>query len=150
MYISELQPHYTFIDPSGKPWRYGTIIMLDPFPQHCGFLDYDEDGEQLLLHKSKTEGPIITGPEGFVDGPVTYRVWVPISNQQADVWLANAYAAIDRREFWTPFDNCQDFISKSTSGRSGSPTRDTIISGAILMGGLKLVAELFSNQGRRA
>jgi hypothetical protein len=150
MYIRELQPHHTFTDPSGKPWRYGTIIMLDPFPQHCGFLDYDEGGEQLLLHKSKTEGPIITGPEGFMDRPVTYRAWLPISDQQADEWLENAYAAIDRGEFWTPFDNCQDFISKSTTGKSGSPTRDAIIGGAILLGGLKLAADLLSNQGRRA
>ena len=27
MYISELQPHYTFMDPSGKPWpSFGTSL----------------------------------------------------------------------------------------------------------------------------
>lgn len=150
MYVSELQPHYTFTDVSGIPWRYGTIIMLDRFPHHCGFLDYDKNGEQILLHKSKDYGPIITGPEGFLDCPMTYRVSVPISDQQADEWLANAYAAIDHGEFWTPFDNCQDFVSKSTTGKNGSPTRDAIIRGAILLGGLKLAADLYRNQERSA
>jgi hypothetical protein len=150
IYVSVLQPHYTFTDVSGTPWRYGTIIMLDRFPHHCGFLDYDRNAEQILLHKSQDHGPIITGPEGFVDCPVTYRVWVPISDQQADEWLASAYAAVDRGEFWSPFDNCQNFVSKSTTGKNGSPTRDAIIGGAILLGGLKLVADLCSKQERRA
>ena len=150
MYIGELQPHYTFTDPLGRPWRYGTIIMLEPFPQHCGFLDYDENGNQILLHKSKSGGTVMTGPEGFLDRPAPYRVRLPVSDQQADEWLTNAYAAIDHGEFWTPFDNCQDFVSKSTTGKSGSPTRDAIIGGAILLGGLKLAADLLGNRGWRA
>jgi hypothetical protein len=146
MYIKKLQPQHTFTNENGEPWPRGTIIMLDPFPQHCGFLDYNERGEQILLHKSKSEGPIISGPEGFIDGPTEYRVWLPESDQQADEWLNNAYAAIDRGEFWTPFDNCQDFVSKRTIGRSGSPTRDAIIGGVILLGGLKIAADLFESR----
>ena len=148
MYIKTLQPHHAFTNQNLEPWPRGTIIVLDPFPQHCGFLDYNEKGEQILLHKSKTEGPIISGPEGFIDGPTTYRVRLPVSDQQADEWLNNAYAAIDRGEFWTPFDNCQDFVSKSTTGRSGSPTRDAIIGAVIFLGGVKFAADLF--QSRRA
>jgi hypothetical protein len=83
-----------------------------------------------------------------VDRPVTYRVWVPISNQQAEEWLANAYGAIDQGGFWTPFDNCQDFVSNSTAGKSGSPTRDAIIGGVVLLGSLKLAAGFLSNQRR--
>jgi hypothetical protein len=96
MYVNELQPHYTFTDVSGIPWRYGTIIMLDRFPQHCGFLDYDKNGEQILLHKSKDYGPIITGPEGFVDCPVTYRVWVPIPCSSVPVSIASMGIPIRR------------------------------------------------------
>ena len=146
MYIKTLEPQHTFTNENGEPWPRGTIIILDPFPQHCGFLDYNERGEQILLHKSKTEGPIISGPEGFIDGPTRYRVWLPESDQHADEWLNNACASIDRGEFWTPFDNCQDFVSKSTTGRSGSPTRDAIIGGVIFLGGLKLAADLFESR----
>ena len=147
MYIKTLRRQPTFTNKNGEPWPRGTIIRLNPFPQHCGFLDYNEWGEQILLHKSKTEGPIVSGPEGFIDGPTRYRAWLPESDRHADEWLGDAYAAIDRGEFWTPFDNCQDFVSKSTIGRSGSPTRDVIIGGVIFLGGLKLAADLF--EGRR-
>ncbi|MGC1383701.1 MAG: hypothetical protein WA823_07980, partial [Candidatus Acidiferrales bacterium] len=69
MYINTLRRQHAFTNEKGEPLPRGTIIMLDPFPQHCGFLDYNEWGEQILLHKSKTEGPIISGPERFIDGP---------------------------------------------------------------------------------
>ena len=144
MYIRELEPHYTFTDRHGKPWPRGTIIMLEPFPQHCGFLDYTSIGEQILLHKSKREGrAVITGPEGFMDRPARYRVRVPASDQQADEWLRYAYAGIEAGSPWMLFDECQDFVSRAVSGRAGSPTRDGILGCLAFAGGLGLAAKLF-------
>ena len=145
MYIRELQSHDTFTDQRGKPWPRGTIIVLEPFPQHCGFLDYTPIGEQILLHKAKKEGrPVITGPKGFMDSPVRYRVRVPQSDQQADEWLNHAYAEIEAGVPWMLFDECQDFVSRAVTGHAGSPTRDGILGCLAFAGGLALAAKLFS------
>jgi hypothetical protein len=150
MYISEFQLQYTFTDSSGKPWPRGTIILLEPFPQHCGFVDYTLTGEQVLLHKSrKLGGAVVTGPEDFIDVPTRYRVIVPESNLQADEWLNNAYAGIDVGELWLPFDNCQDFVSQSVTGHKGSPTRDAILGGLFFAGSLGLAATFSPSKQRR-
>jgi hypothetical protein len=126
-----------FIAPDGRPWPRGTVVALLPFPQHSGFIDYTLDGRQIMVHKSKQYGAIVTWPSEFNPKGYAYRVVrIPTSEQQADGWLSFAYAAVERGDPWDGLDNCQDFISQAADGRKGSPTRDGLVGAAVFAGAL--------------
>jgi hypothetical protein len=125
-----------FTAPNGTPWPRGTAIALVPFPQHSGFVDYSLSGEQLMVHKSKLHGgAVVTSPEEFNENRCAYRiVKIPANKPEADKWLGIAYAAVERGDMWSGFDNCQDFVSQAIHGRKSSPTRDGILGTAVTAG----------------
>jgi hypothetical protein len=135
MYVHQLRKIPLFVATDGRPWPRGTAIALVPFPQHSGFIDYTLDGRQIMVHKSKKRGAIVTWASEFNPNGFAYRVLrIPASEQQAEEWLSFAYAAVERGDPWDGLDNCQDFISEAADGRKGSPTRDGLIGTAAVAG----------------
>ena len=59
---------------------------------------------------------------------------------EADRWLRVAYAAVERRDLWSGFDNCQDFVWQAIIERKHSPTRDALVGVAIFGGVVALAA----------
>ncbi|HTZ73783.1 MAG TPA: hypothetical protein VMB47_07680 [Candidatus Aquilonibacter sp.] len=139
MYIYQQQQMSVFTAPSGAPWPRGTAIALEPFPQHAGFIDYTTTGEQIMVHKS-LRGAVVTWPEEFNPQGYAYRVLrVPANQCEADRWLSTAYAAVERGDSWSGFDNCQDFIWQAIIERKHSPTRDALL-GVAIVGGVIAMA----------
>ena len=129
-----------FTMPNGMPWPRGTAIALVPFPQHCGFIDYTDSGEQIMVHKSRL-GAVVTWPEEFNDKGYTYQVLrAPGNPGEADRWLSLAYAAVERGDPWSGLDNCQDFVWEVITSRKHSPTRDAIVLVASIVGVIGLAA----------
>lgn len=127
MYVYQ---HRCLGDEHHEPLPRGTAVALLPFPQHAGFIDYC-DGQQVVLHKAKREGAVVTWPEQFDEGHIPYRVLrVPETDEQADAWLSVAYEEIERGSAWSVFDNCQDFVWHPITGEKKSPTRDAVIGAA--------------------
>ena len=137
MYACRHEEIPLFVSPTGRPWPRGTAIALLPFPQHSGFIDYTFDGRQIMVHKSKDRGAVVTWPPEFNPNGYAYRVVrFPISEQQAEEWLSFASAAVERGDAWDGLNNCQDFVSQAVDGRKGSPTRDGLVGAAVLAGAL--------------
>jgi hypothetical protein len=135
MYVYQRPEIQLFTAPDGRPWPRGTAIALVPFPQHSGFIDYTLDGRQIMVHKSKKHGAIVTRTTEFNPNGFAYRVVrVPASEQEAQEWLSFAYEAVERGDPWDGLDNCQDFVSQATDGRKGSPTRDGLIAAGLIAG----------------
>jgi hypothetical protein len=136
MYIFEQRLMPMFTSSDGIPWPRGTAIALGPFPQHSGFIDYTFGGEQIIVHKSKRQGgAVVTSPEEFNENQYVYRVVrIPADQYEAQTWLAIAYAAVERGDPWSEFDNCQDFLSQAIDGRRGSPTRDDLVGATFTLG----------------
>lgn len=140
MYIYEQRRMPMFTMPNRIPWARGAAIALEPFPQHTGFIDYTASGEQIMVHKS-LRGAVVTWPEEFNPQGYAYRVLrIPAHRAEADRWLRVAYAAVERRDLWSGFDNCQDFVWQAIIERKHSPTRDALVGVAIFGGVVALAA----------
>jgi hypothetical protein len=117
----------TFVDEFNRPLPAGTALK-DPRTLHEGIVAYAQTGQQVMLHKPLLKRPVITPPSEFADGkrPVV-RTRVPQSPAETQAVLQRAVAQVQSGAPWTLFDNCEDFVSRSYTGQSGSPTRNVVL-----------------------
>jgi hypothetical protein len=118
----------TFVDEFNRPLPAGTALK-DPRTLHEGIVGYAQTGQQVMLHKSPRIGrAAITEPSVFADGkrPLV-RTRVPQSPAETQAVLHRAFAQVQSGARWTFFDNCEDFVSRSYTGQSGSPTRNVVL-----------------------
>jgi hypothetical protein len=131
---------YCFCDVNMNRLPQGTAIKFPSVVNHEAIIAYDFYGQQLLLEKSKKYGkPTITDPEEYRGIPFVISR-NPSSPGHGIRIVEHAYAEIQAGGTqWTPFDNCQDFVSRAYAGRNGSETRNLVL-GALALGVLGAVA----------
>jgi hypothetical protein len=118
----------------------GTAIKFPSLVRHEAIIAYDFYGQQVLLEKSKKFGkPTVTNPEEYRGIPFEISR-NPSSPAHGISIVQRAYAEIQTGGTqWTPFDNCQDFVSRAYAGRNGSETRSLVL-GALALAGLVGIA----------
>ncbi len=112
-------------DEFNRPLPGGTVVK-DPCTMHEGIVAY-ERGRQVMLHKSLSIGRAAkTDPSVFTSGKCKLvRTRVPQSPAEAEVVIQRAWSEVQRGGArWTIFDNCEDFVSRAYTGKSGSATRN--------------------------
>lgn len=131
-------PFY-FCDQNNCPLPRGTAIKFPTLVQHEVLIDYAWNGQQILLEKSKQhKRPRVANTLEHANAPfVVSRV--PSSPEHGLQIVQRAYAEIQAGAPWTPFDNCQDFVSRAYTGRKGSETRNFLF-GALAVVGLVSMA----------
>jgi hypothetical protein len=128
-----LQP-YVFGDVNGLPLAAGTAIKFPTYYNHEAIIAYRYGWQQVLLEKSKKhKKPRIGDPEEYRGLPFVISR-VPSSPAHAMAIIQHACAEIDEGKPWTIFDNCQDFVSRSYSGKSGSESRNVAVGLATALG----------------
>ena len=141
-----------FTDEYGFPLPQGTAICLQPYSPHTGIIGYLPTGEQIVAHNSKQRGKcVVTWPEEFNDFgiPVVILAY-PLSLEHGEQIWRNGLVDVELEIPWSPGDNCQDFVSRAYIGRNGSPTRDAILNGVVLIGGLVWIGNTLSQPNPRA
>jgi hypothetical protein len=131
---------YCFCDGNMNPLPQGTAIKFPSVVNHEAIIAYDFCSQQVLLEKSKKYGkPTVTNPEEYRGIPFVISR-NPSSPAHGIRIVEHAYAEIQAGGTqWTPFDNCQDFVSRAYAGRNGSETRNFIL-GALAVAGLVGIA----------
>jgi hypothetical protein len=137
---------YCFCDANVNRLPQGTAIKFPPVVNHEAIVGYDVHGQQVLLEKSKKYGkPTVTNPEEYRGIPFVISR-NPSSPAHAVRIVKHAYAEIQAGGTqWTPFDNCQDFVSRAYAGRNGSETRNFVL-GALALAGLVGIAAASSSR----
>lgn len=127
---------YRFCDVNVSPLPQGTAIKFPSLVRHEVIVAYDLYGQQLLLEKSKKFGrPTVTNPEEYRGVPFVISR-NPSSPAHGARIVEQAYAEIQAGGTpWTPFDNCQDFVSRAYAGRNGSETRNLVFFGVLAVAG---------------
>jgi hypothetical protein len=137
---------YCFCDANVNRLPQGTVIKFPAVVNHEAIVAYDCYGQQVLLEKSKKYGkPTVTNPEEYRGIPFVISR-NPSSPAHGVRIVKNAYAEIQAGGTqWTPFDNCQDFVSRAYAGRNGSETRNFVL-GALALAGLVGIAAASSSR----
>jgi hypothetical protein len=133
-----------YIDEQGNLLPHGTIVDLQPRSPHAGIVGYDEFGTQVVVHNSKKFGQaVVSLPEDFNDAnlPVRYTR-LPVNAQDGQRIWQNAISDVARGVRWSPWNNCQDFVSRAVSGQNGSPTRDLLFGIAALITAVVLLPKV--------
>ena len=118
-----------FLDEHNRLLPGGTALK-DPCTLHEGIVAYKRfTGEQVMIHKSRSIGQAaVTLPSYFSDGKCKLvRTRTPQSLAEGEAVVQKAYAESQRATPWTPFDNCEDFVSRAYTGQSGSATRNFVV-----------------------
>lgn len=125
-------------DSNGNLLPHGTVVDLKPLNPHTGIVGYLPTGQQAVIHNSKKHGKaVLTLPEELNDGTLPIRITrLPLNAMDGMRVWNNAFNDVQRGVRWTVGDNCEDLVSRATTGQSGSPTRN----GFVLLG---LAALLF-------
>jgi hypothetical protein len=130
----------TFVDEFNRPLPAGTALK-DRSTLHEGLVAYSPTGQQLMLHKPLLKRPVITQPSEFADEKCPLvRTRVPQSHAEAQAVLQRAVAEVQRGAPWTVFDNCEDFVSRAYTGKSGSATRNLVVLGLLATVGICALA----------
>jgi hypothetical protein len=137
---------YCFCDAKVNRLPQGTAIKFPAVVNHEAIVAYDVYGQQVLLEKSKKYGkPTVTNPEEYRGIPFVISR-NPSSPAHGVRIVKHAYAEIQAGGTqWTPFDNCQDFVSRAYAGRNGSETRNFVL-GALALAGLVGIAAASSSR----
>lgn len=122
-------------DPYGNLLPHGTVVAAGI---HTGIVGYLPTGEQVAIHNSKQHRKaVLTWPEELNDGIVPIKITrLPLDKMDGMRVWNNALNDVRRGVRWTIGDNCEDLVSRATTGQNGSPTRN----GFVLLG---LAALLF-------
>ncbi len=131
---------YCFVDAQGRLWARGTVIKFPSVFNHEAIIDYAWNGDQVLLEKSKQQKrPTVTSPSQYQGIPyVVSRM--PSSPDHGRRIVEHAYAEIQAAAPWTPFDNCQDFVSRAYGEPNGSDTRNFVLGSLAVLGLIGLAA----------
>lgn len=122
-----------YTDQHGCPLMAGTAIE-DPtsIVRHQGLITYDELGQQVLLENSfRFGGAVLIQPVMFNGGKQVRIVRMPRNLYESQAIIQRAWNDVAKQVKWTPFYNCQDFISNAYTGKVGSRTRDGIVLGGL-------------------
>jgi hypothetical protein len=132
-----------YTDEQGNFLPLGTIVDLQPRSPHTGILGYDEFGTQVVAHNSKKfRQAVVSLLEDFNDASFPVRYTLPANNQDgARIWQ-NAVSDVERGVRWSPWNNCQDFVSRAVSGQNGSPTRNLLFGIAALITAVVLLPKV--------
>ena len=117
-----------FVDEHNRPLPGGTALK-DPCTLHEGIVAY-VGAHQVMLHKPLSSGrPVMTAPAEFSDGKCkVVRTRTPRSTVEGAAIVQRAWAEVQSGGTpWTIFDNCEDFVSRSYAGQSGSATRNFFV-----------------------
>jgi len=122
-----------YTDQLGRSLMAGTAVE-DPtsIVRHQGLIAYDELGQQVMLENSfRFGGAVFIQPVMFNGGKEVKIVRVPRNFYEAQAIVQRAWNDVVKQVKWTPFYNCQDFISNAYTGKVGSKTRDGIVVGGL-------------------
>ncbi len=137
-------------DEFGNLLPMGTTVLLWPHSPHVGTVGYTPWDLQVVGHNSKQHGSVvITWPEGFNDGYIPFQYRLPPSVEHGKRVWQNVLTEAERGVLWTPLDNCQDFVSRVNTGQGHSPSRDAILGGLAIVGGLAWLASSKRTRRRR-
>jgi hypothetical protein len=133
------------LDEQGIPLPKGTVVVVGI---HVGVVGYLPTGGQVVGHNSKAHGKaVVSWPEEATGGqPFVY--YIPPSEQHGEQAWQSVLYDVRRGVLWAWFDNCQDLVSRACTGENGSPTRDNILGGLTLLGGLAWVGREWSKPNR--
>ncbi|MGO8720430.1 MAG: hypothetical protein ACLQMO_14630 [Acidobacteriaceae bacterium] len=122
-----------YTDQLGRPLMAGTAIEdSTSIVRHQGLIAYDELGQQVVLENSfRFGGAVLIQPVMFNGGKQVKIVRVPRNLYESQAIIQRAWNDVVKQVKWTPFYNCQDFISNAHTGKVGSKTRDGIVLGGL-------------------
>jgi hypothetical protein len=114
-----------YLDENRRPLPAGAALGFGPV--HQGIVDYDIFGQQVILNTSLKDGrPVVSRPEEFDGKSVRLVRPLPRTLQDSVRIRQNARNLVQAGAPWTIFNNCQDFVSMSYDGKSGSETRKLV------------------------
>jgi hypothetical protein len=110
------------------------MVRYGPFDvAHQGILQRALNGQILILENSKKHGRAhMTTFEDFSEGRQVKVIYIPRTAEESFTITYRARNDVASGILWTVGDNCQDFVSRAVTGRSGSRTRDGIAVMALL------------------
>jgi len=131
-----------YTDQLGRPLMAGTAIE-DPtsLVRHQGLIAYDEIGRQVVLENSfRFGGAVLIQAAMFNGGKQVKIVRAPRNLYESQAIIERAWNDVVKQVKWTPFYNCQDFISNAYTGKVGSKTRDGIVLGGLAAAAIFAIA----------
>jgi len=132
-----------YTDELGNFLPHGTIVDLQPRSPHTGIVGYDEFGTQVIAHNSKKFGhAVVSLPQDFNDASLQVRYTLPANDRDGWRIWQNAVSDVERGVRWSPWNNCQDFVSRAVSGQNGSPTRNLLFGIAALITAVVLLPKV--------
>jgi hypothetical protein len=134
-----------YTDERGFLLPRGTVVHLHPGSPHTGIIGYDEFGTQVVAHNSKKFGKaVVSSLEDFNDTNLPVRYTAPANDHDGQRIWDNAMSDVERGVLWSPWNNCQDFVSRAISGQNGSPTRDLLVGIAALVAAAIVLPKVFA------
>lgn len=100
--------------------------------RHPGILGYTSLGQPMVAHNSKRHGrPVVEPLAEFAEGQtpqltpqLAYR---PSSAEEGEAIIRSANADLQRGQAWTPWNNCEHFVSRAVTGKNHSPSWAAIV-----------------------
>ena len=123
---------FFYPDPQGNPLPGGTAIEDSTSPvQHQGLIAWRFGCQVVLENSFRHRGAVEISAFNFNGGKPVQVVRSPQNYFEAEMIVQRAWADVQNGVKWSPFYNCQDFISHAYTGRNGSKTRDGIVLGGL-------------------
>jgi hypothetical protein len=133
------QEPFVYCDQFGIPLAGGTAIEdRTTLIHHQAIIAY-RYGEQVVIENSFRHRQAVVIPSiQFNGGKIAWPVRRPNDQRHGEQIVQRACADVDAEVKWTPFNNCQDLVTRAYEGKNGSKTRN------IVLGGLAAVAVIAS------
>jgi hypothetical protein len=122
------QEPFVYRDQFGFPLAGGTAIEDRTSPiQHQGIIAY-RSGDQVVIENSFRYRQAVVIPSiQFNGGKIAWVVRTPNDQRHGEQIVQRAYADVVAEVKWTPFNNCQDLVTRAYEGKNGSKTRNLVV-----------------------
>lgn len=131
------QQQFVYRDQSGFPLAGGTAIEdRTTLVRHQGVIAY-RNGDQVVIENSFRHRQAVVIPSiGFNEGKIAWIIRTPNDQRHGEQIVQRAYADVVAEVKWTPFNNCQDLVTRAYEGKNGSNTRDAAVVGGLAVAAL--------------
>jgi hypothetical protein len=125
------QEPFVYTDPQfGFPLAGGTAIEdCTSLSSHQAIIAY-RYGQQVVIENSfRYRHAVVIPSIQFNGGKMACVVRAPNDQWHGEQIVQRAYADVVAEVRWTPFNNCQDLVTRAYEGKNGSKTRNFVLGG---------------------
>ncbi|MHB8216243.1 MAG: hypothetical protein ACYDDS_09205 [Candidatus Sulfotelmatobacter sp.] len=133
------QGPFVYRDQFGLPLAGGTAVEDRTSPiHHQGIVAYRNWDQVVIENSFRNRQAVVIPSIQFNGGKIAWVIRTPNDQWHGEQIVQRAYADVVAEVKWTPFNNCQDLVTRAYEGKNGSKTRN------IVFGGLAAVAVIAS------